>query len=625
MTMPLPKPSPKPSPKSSPKRLPSEPCTQDAGPGSDADRERGRVRLARKWAYLISTTSYVPLAHTDLERPMLEMVHEIFAALAREPLGLDVADGVGARLVELNCVDKSSLQCTVDVLGGALLADRDLTHLERLPERVLRLFGALAAGYAEAIRRRTAEQQDSMYRALMAVAKKAMRAAESRQTDFTDTSTELVLLRRQLSHQLLHDPLTGLPNRQFFSTRLEEVLNSGTPTTLYRVRLNGFSVVGDGLGGPRTDTLLTALSVRLRAALAGEHAMLARFDRADFTVLQECTPTTSQPVEVIGKLTEALAETTYVADLGLALSANIGVVQSPPHRSNPVELLQAADIALRHAEEQGPGQWRLLGLAEDLRDRRLLRLAAIMPGALETGQLAVGYRLRVGLADERPACVAAFARWQHAGLQGRRCVALAEQTGLSPQVGQWLLRSACEQLSSWHGISGTDLPLAVSLSPNQAAAPELVDTVLEALADTELRADLLRVAMPAAEVFDGREQAAENLASLADAGVHAEVHHFGGGPSDLARLADLPLRTVWLMPGLAPRSRGADEETVVAKALTGLVELVHSAGAAVAVDGVRTRAEADWWRGAGADTAAGPLFSAVMGPSDIASLFRDSG
>ncbi|MFC4858113.1 EAL domain-containing protein [Actinophytocola glycyrrhizae] len=575
-------------------------------PRSAKEREKARVRLARKWAYLISSTAYVPLKHTELEEPMLELVHELFAALVAEPLGLEEAELAGARLVALNCADKSSLQCTFDVLAGPLLTDDDVRDLP--PERVVRLLGALSAGFTEAVRRRTTDQQEGMCRALMEVAKKAMHAAENRKTDFGDTSTELTLLRRQLSHQLLHDAQTGLPNRQFFSTRLEEVLNSGSPTTLYRIELNGFSVFNEGLGGPRADMLMTAIAVRLRAALPG--MMVARFDRADFTVLQDSGTDSTAPVDVIAAINDAVATTTRVADLGLVTSASIGVVQSPPHRANPVEFLQAADIALRHAKEEGPGRSRLLMPEEDAHDRRLLRMAAGLPGAIENGQLPVGYRLRVDLTDEQPVGVDAYVRWQETGLSE-----VVEQTGLAPRVGQLLLRDACERLS------GASLPLSVRLSPNQSAAPDLVDTVLDVLDETALPANRLQLAMPAAEVFDGRARSVDNLSSLATAGVGMAVHDFGGDPSEVVRLGGLPLRAVALTARLVSQARGASRKSLVAKALTGLAAMVHESGATVAVDDVRSRREAEWWRHAGADTASGPLFVVGGEREDLVELF----
>ncbi|MGB3441758.1 MAG: diguanylate cyclase [Actinophytocola sp.] len=588
------------------KPLPNEPHA----PRSQADREKARVRVARKWAYLISMTTYVPSEHTALEKPLLEMVDDLFAALAAEPLGLETAERVGAELVALNCADKSSLQCTVDVLAGPLLTDHDVRKPP--PERVVRLFGALAGGFTEAVRRRTTDQQETMCRALIEVAKRAMYAAENRQTDFGDTSTELTLLRRQLSHQLLHDPLTGLPNRQFFGTRLEEVLNSGSPTALFRIELNGFEVFNEGLGGPHADALMTAIAVRLRSAMPGEGMMVARFDRAGFTVLQERDANGTSPAEVVTAINTAVTTTTHVADLGLTPTASIGVVQSPPHRADPVEFLQAADIALRYAKEEGPGRWRMLMPDEDAHDRRLLRLAATMPSALEDERLTIGYRLRVGLVDAQPAGVDGFVRWQEPGLAD-----VVEQIGLSPRLGQWLLRNAC-----WRMPDG-NLPLSVRLTPNQSAAPDLVDTVLTALDEAELPAGRLELAMPAAEVFDGRARSVDNLASLAAAGVGTAMHGFGGDPSEVVRLGGLPVRAVALTARLVSQARGASRKSLLGLALTGLSAMVHDSGAVVAVDDVRSRREAEWWRHVGADTASGPLFSAGGDREDPEELFAE--
>lgn len=442
-----------------------------------------------------------------------------------------------------------------------------------------------------------------MVRAVPAVAVKATRTAEAHQRERDAMATELVLLQRQLSHQLLHDAGTGLPNRQFFTTRLEEVLNSGSPTTVYRLALNGFAAVEDGLGSAYAEALLVTVATRLRDAFGDEESMVARLDRAGFGVLREEEEgLQSSPEEVVATLAEILSDATYVEDLGMALTASIGVVQSPPHGTHPAELLQAADLALRLATAQGPGQWRLLPPEEFAAERRLPRLAAIMPGAVEEGHLAVGYQLRVRLTDRRPVAVDAYPRWDEAGLVGDRCVALAEETGLSPQVGQWLLREAGEQVHTW------GLPLSVRLTPHQAAAPDLVDTVLGTLSEVSLPAGDLRLAMPAGEVFDGRPQCVDNLTALAKAGVRTAVHDFDGNPSDVVRLPDLPLRTVSLSPRLVAQARALSGKALMTRAIAHLTDLVHETGATIAVDDLRSEPEVDWWRGAGADTASGPLF-----------------
>jgi EAL domain-containing protein (putative c-di-GMP-specific phosphodiesterase class I) len=143
--------------------------------------------------------------------------------------------------------------------------------------------------------------------------------------------------------------------------------------------------------------------------------------------------------------------------------------------------------------------------------------------------------------------------------------------------------------------------------------------VLDALDGSALPAGRLQVAMPAPEVFDGRARTVDNLSTLAAAGVRTAVHDFGGDPSEVVRLAGLPLRVVVLTRRLVMHARGAARRSLAAKALTGLATMVHDAGAELGVDDIRSRREAEWWRGVGADTASGPLFP---GP-DPETLFPD--
>jgi PAS domain S-box-containing protein len=158
-------------------------------PASNGGRELGstgadrRHKVARKWAYLVSLTAYLPLSYGEVERELLGLVNSVFDAILCEPVPDDRIQAVGARLVELNCVGKASLQCTVDVLAGALFAEPELRRFDRLPERVAHVVGALAAGHAEAVRSTTMDQQDNLHRALLEAmwqTEHRLRASEAR-------------------------------------------------------------------------------------------------------------------------------------------------------------------------------------------------------------------------------------------------------------------------------------------------------------------------------------------------------------------------------------------------------------------------------------------------------------
>jgi PAS domain-containing protein len=138
------------------------------GPTTEATTASARRRkVARKWAYLVSLTAYLPMPHTEIERELLELTNRVFDAMTCEPLPTDRVASVGAHLVELHCVGKASLQSTIDVLASALLSEPELRTLDRLPERVAHVLGALSSGYVDAVRSSTLQQQDNLHRALL--------------------------------------------------------------------------------------------------------------------------------------------------------------------------------------------------------------------------------------------------------------------------------------------------------------------------------------------------------------------------------------------------------------------------------------------------------------------------
>jgi diguanylate cyclase (GGDEF)-like protein len=572
---------------------------------SQAD-ERKLGKLARKWAYLVSMSSYIPLPHNEIERRLLDLAHEAFDTVATEPLDVARAAAVGEQLVKLHCVGKTSLQASIDVLASGLMADERLRYLGDLGERVARTLGAVASGYADSVRWQTVEQQEGLNQALLEALGNAEQNRKDREAQHDEVVTELALLRNELSRQLLHDVLTALPNRQFFTTRLEHVLGTGSPTTVYHLEVNGLTTIRDGLGRPASTGLLRVVADRLACALAKEHAMVAHFLSGHFAILVESTAPAPDPTPVIEAINTALADPAYVDGIAVAMSANIGVVQSPPHNANPVVVLQAADLALRKAKRLGPARWARLEPGDDDTE---LRLAATFQNAWWTDMVRVEFRPRIHLTDGRLAGLDARLRWDHAelgALSHERCVALAERTGFGERLGRWLLDRAAVRLRSWSGGQ----PLAVAIPPSQATNPDLPAMI----GQSGLPADRLEVSVPAHLAAGG--PAAYNLTRLAGTGVTTAVHDFGAAGADVTCLSDMPVRTARLSPALT--RRWADR--IPGQALRNLVTLLHEAGATAVVDGIRTETEADWWRAAGADVATGPGFgprSDFEVPADI--------
>lgn len=716
------------------------------------DGHRERSTLARKWAYLLSQTSYVPWSHAELEQRLLVFVEQLVGLVRAKPFNADPAGEIGVRLVEWRCTDPASLRRCVTVLSKGLLGLAELRPVADRADRVVALLVSLAAGFTEQMREFVIGQQESMSKALrraVANAEESLRASEARFTQVTTTSpsgiaitdldgnfirtndalrrilaypgedldqrclydvvppqrteallalyanlgagqenpprqmlrlqrddesiatvsiaasplrdadgnpnravlviediSELTLLQDELCRQALHDVLTGLPNRQYFTSRLEEVVHrAGSDTgaggsTLYLVGLDAFTLITAGLGRRVSERLLVHVADRLKSVVDGERAMVARFDGDEFAILLENSPNSPAPARIAERINEELAVPVNIEDPGLptesgsgsgvgsydaglpvgsrgesrvggyAVSASIGIVEGLPASLGPTELLGAAETTLRRAQRSRGRRFELYDPEQDARDRETFRLAAGMAGAWQRGDLRVAYQPFVRLRHGNPVGVEPLLRWHrpgHAPLDHDRCVSLAEQTGLTLPLGTWRLSAACATARR----QGWDLPLYLAFTANQAANPDLPAAVLGALADNDLDPRTLYLGMPTPALIAGGQPLA-NLIELANAGVGMVATEFGAIPADLVDLEKLPVRAVHLARW-RPRREAVGSSTV----LTTLINTVHAEGAFVIVDGIKNRAHQEWWQRVGADVGQGVFYAPVGEPDEI--------
>ncbi|MGH3775096.1 MAG: putative bifunctional diguanylate cyclase/phosphodiesterase [Pseudonocardiaceae bacterium] len=443
--------------------------------------------------------------------------------------------------------------------------------------------------------------------------------------DFTDRQ----LLEQRVRHQSLHDLLTGLPNRLHFAIHLEALLERkrSAAVMLCKIDLDGFAVVNDGLGQGVGDLLLRSVAGRLQALVAGERAMVARFDADEFAILIEESPTTPTAATLAASINTELSEPVHLAGRGLAVSACVGVVRRTAGETDAKELIRAAEATLHRAQRTGRGQWGLYDPPADAEQRARYALATAMPEAWETGQVTLCYqpmvRLDPAAADAgRTVVLAALLRWDHPErgvVAHEECVTLAEQTGLVLSIGPWMLRQACEQFGSWRDQLGLAVPpVRVDLTTHLTQDPDLVAVVHGALKACQLRPEDIQLGMPVEVVVAGHGDAEDNVGTLADIGVHTTLIRFGQAVGNLALLESLPAQGVELAGRLVHLA--AQPDSVMHAALAGLVPLMRRTGTTVVVAGIDSVEQVDWWRQIGADSARGTAFAPPVAPQAIPGL-----
>ncbi|MEU4441714.1 EAL domain-containing protein [Actinosynnema sp. NPDC050801] len=524
--------------------------------------------------------------------------------------GILVVD-LDGRLVRANAAIGDILGYTTEELTGFALDELVHPDSARVLAEAMR---ALVDGRQERVRQpqRLLRKDGDVARISLTVS--LVRGADDQPGHFVavvEDGTELMLLQSELNRQALHDVSTGLPNRQYFTTHLESALRRADPVrgvSLFHLDVDAFGMVCNSLGRQAGERLLVHVSQRLKAAVAREKAMIARFDGDEFAILVENTATTPDVATTVADLNRELSEPVYFDERGLAVSVSVGVVRRPSPDWGPAEVMRAAEQALRQAKSDGRGQWELYHPGQDAAVRRVDELAVAMPGAWEQGEVDVRYRPVVDLAGRALVGVDAGLHWDRGdeSLDHSTCAALAERTGLILSLGEWQLATACGQVRWWGQRSGRPtVPLHVGLTKHQSLDGDLVRRVRRVLDDTGLPASRLTIGMPVA--VSAESDAVDNLTVLAELGVGTSLDDFGLGPDDLAVAAELPVRSVRVARRLVERQARGEAEF-----LADLVPLARRAGVEVLVDGLATREQAEWWRAAGVVAGTGSFFGDPM-------------
>ena len=548
----------------------------------DADRRR---LLAQQESMQLSLLTAVREAKWNL-RASEARFDEVVTASASGVMITDL-DGRFIRVNEAVC---AILERTSDELTGLTLFD--VVHPD-YADALREDYAALLAGRTERVKQSQQLMREDGDYARVTLTASLLRGVDGGPGHFVtvvEDGTELVLLRNELSRQALHDVLTGLPNRHFFSSHLEGAVRRAGDhgVTLFHLGLDSFATVAHGFGRRAAEQVLVAVARRLPAFADG--GMVARFGGDEFGLLRQNTAATPSVLETVTALNQALGKPIEIDGGTVAVSASVGVVERPMSSSRPEDLLLAADFALRRAKVRGPGQFERYDPAEDARDRQTDALAASMAGARASGQVGMGYRPVASLLTGEVTALEARLSWdhpQHGRLGHDRCVALAERSALMQSTGAWLLRTAAHQIR-WRRT-----PLLVALSRQQTRDAALVPLVTSVLSDTRVDPSQLRIALPASVLSAG--DGLTTLTTLAELGVPIVLDGFT--LADLPLLEDLPVAYV-RVPTCRP-------DSLLSTALTTLPALVHTAGARLIVDNVSSSADADWWRSAGADEATG--------------------
>jgi len=427
-----------------------------------------------------------------------------------------------------------------------------------------------------------------------------------------------VTARRQaearVAHMAHHDALTDLPNRVRFNAHLEEALVQGESLAVLCIDLDQFKGVNDTLGHPVGDQLLKAVAARLSPCVR-ETDLVARLGGDEFAIIQTGLSGPDEASALARRLVEVLSAPYEIRGHDVVIGASIGIALAPRDGIDPDALLRSADMALYRVKAEGRGTFHFFEPDMDriVQARRLLELD--LRKAFSQGEFELYYQPLVDLERGEVSCFEALLRWRHPQrglvLPGE-FVPLAEEIGLIVPLGDWVIRQACAQAATWPG----DIKVAVNLSPVQFRNRNLVQTVVSALAWSQLPASRLELEITETVLLSENEANLAILHQLRALGVSISMDDFGTGYSSLSYLRSFPFDKIKIDRSFVD---GADRPDCMAiiRAVTGLGA---SLGIATTAEGVETRDQLDRLRAEGCTEVQGYLLSPPRPASELAEI-----
>lgn len=428
--------------------------------------------------------------------------------------------------------------------------------------------------------------------------------------------TSAKMAEERVAHLAHFDSLTDLPNRALFNQSLQRSvarLKPGQQLAVLYMDLDNFKSINDTMGHGAGDLVLKAVANRLEDAI-GVEDVVARLGGDEFAISLRHIESDAEARRKAAAIIRKLAEPIMIEGQPMISGASIGIAICRAPGSAADELLKFADIALYHAKNNGRGCVSVFeeSMGTAFQDRRNIELD--LRSALQRNELELHYQPLVHIESGDIIGYEALLRWHHPEkglIMPNAFIPVAEETGLIVQLGEWVLRSALEELCNWPD----HLSVAVNLSPSQMRSPNLIPAIVNALAATRVDPARLELEITESVLMNDNQNNVDLLHKIRSLGVRIALDDFGTGYSSLNYLRSFPFDKIKIDRCFVEDVDSREDCRAIIRAVTGLAS---SLGMVTTAEGVERDGQLDQLKQDGCVQVQGYLFDKAMPAGEIA-------
>jgi diguanylate cyclase (GGDEF)-like protein len=432
------------------------------------------------------------------------------------------------------------------------------------------------------------------------------------------TSLENTYLFEHINEIAFLDNLTRLKNRNGFLDRIQTLLNNnGQDHLLLLIDIDNFQAVNDGLGHDTGNSVIKLVAERLKATYP--NALIGRVSGDTFGVF--IAQTSEQDIEFIPQqLYKAFETTIQIGDNELPVSVSTGVAATDSCDGNATELFKNAGIALKYAKGNTKGKHQFFDPTMDEQLKRRLNVIKELKGALENDEMVLFYQPQYCLNSKQYIGVEALVRWFKPDgtiISPMDFIPAAEDSGQIVHIGEWVLKTACEQQVKWIEEGLPPLRMAVNISMRQFKDPTFIDYVYETIKTTGIDPKYLELEITESMLTEDAMVFIDQLSMLRLDGITVAIDDFGTGYSSLSYLQRLPVDRVKIDRSFIRRvESNQGDKTIVSL----IIKMGHELNLQVIAEGVEDEEQTQVLVELGCDEVQGFFYAKPMHANDVKSL-----
>ena len=427
-------------------------------------------------------------------------------------------------------------------------------------------------------------------------------------------------------HTMAHvDALTGLPNRTALLTLLTQALaqahRHGSCVGLLFLDLDRFKQANDTLGHAVGDLLLQRTAERIRHNVR-EDDTVARLGGDEFTIVLGSLSSARDAGSVARQLIKALSRPFEIEGHQIHVGASVGIAIYPGDATDGDDLLKKADTAMYKAKDEGRNRFAFYEESMNLEARRRAELDRELRHALKHDEFLLHYQPQIDMRSGQVCAVEALVRWRHPErglLYPDAFITFAEENGLIPDIGMWVMREACLQHQRWREAGVPIARVSVNVSNDQLRRPDFVSAVLHMLNVAQVPKGGIEIEVTESMFLEGGKTAIDALNTLVAAGVSVAIDDFGTGYSSFGYLKTLPASILKLdksfLAGAAP---GNDAGTIIAA----MINMAHTLRKEVVAEGVELEEQLEFLRSLDCEKVQGYFYSRPIPADEVATYAK---